>query len=408
MNILVLTPYFPAFDIYKERSEDPRTKFLYDYAVEWVKSGHNVVVLHTIPKYPAFFPWVVRMVESVPYGQKFQLNRFVQNQSTLRHSVYVANKIRIIRIPVSKYIPHYDYLSGNIRALLRNVDASLQSINWCPDLIFSDFLSPSLAVACHVGSQIAKPVFQIFHQSDLWYLRSSRRVMLDRLQKTSVSLFRSYSMKTEFEQAGWHAKHHDYMFSGIPSGTELGVCRREVARFLYVGSLRYSKNIHGVIKAFAASCIDGRCRLEIVGSGPDESEIKKLPRSLGIERYVTFLGKVSRDTVFERMRRSDCLVMVSKETFGMVYVEAMSQGCIVIAAKGQGIDGIVVDGENGFLVSLEDTNALAETMHNVSRLNGKEAARLSKNAISTAAGMTDDVLANRLLEMLKPNAGIGK
>jgi glycosyltransferase involved in cell wall biosynthesis len=198
------------------------------------------------------------------------------------------------------------------------------------------------------------------------------------------------------------------MFSGVPAKIRLGHYRRIVTRFLYVGTLRYSKNVHKIIQAFAISSLDAWCSLEIVGSGPDEEELKQLPFTLDLARRVTFLGKVSREKVFERMKKSDCLIMVSKETFGMVYIEAMSQGCIVVAAKGQGIDGIIVDGENGFLAPLNDTNALAKIIYRISRLNENEVSRLSKNAIATAAQMTDDVLAYNLLERLKSYTRGGK
>lgn len=404
MNILIITPHFPAFDIFRERSEDPSTKFLYDYAVEWKKMGNNILVLHALPKYPSFFPWVVRLVEAVSPGNKLQLKRYIQNQATLKYSDYVDNGIHIIRIPVSKYIPHRDYFSSHIRKLAQRANFELQRIDFQPDMILSDFLSPSLAVACHVKGLFEKPVFQIFHQTDFRYIKANRKVMLGLLGNASCLLFRSYPMKRQFERMGIHLRHYDYMFSGVPSGTKIGSRRRMVRKFLYAGAIRYSKKVHRVIQAFAAAPLDDQCRLEIVGGGPDEQALKQLPVNLGIAERVTFLGRVPRKKVFERMRRADCLVMVSKETFGMVYIEAMFQGCIVIAAKGQGIDGIVVDGENGFLVPVNDMNALTEIMHRLSCMDENEVARLSRNAIDTAAQMKDDVLAYHLLERLKTYA----
>jgi len=408
MNILAITPYFPAFDIYRERAEDPRTKFLYDYAVEWVKAGHAVLVIHTVPKYPSFFPRFARLMESFPAGKRLQLNRFIQKRDTAYYSDYVDNGIHIIRIPVPKYIPHRDYLSPHVKKLARKAETALKSTGWRPDLILSDFLSPSLALACHFKRRFAVPVFQILHQSDLGYFRSNKPLMQKRLHHVAGFLFRSYSLRRMFTKIGCNVRHYEYMFSGIPAGTELGNIRRRVVKFLYVGTLRYSKNVHELIRAFAISSLDTVCVLEIVGSGPDEEALKQLAYELGIAGRVNFLGKVSREKVFERMRQSDCLVMVSRETFGMVYIEAMSQGCVVIAARGQGIDGIVVDGENGFLVPLNDTKALAEIMQKASRLKDEEVFRLSKNAIDAAARMKDDVLAHDLLEKLKAHTTAGR
>ena len=52
--------------------------------------------------------------------------------------------------------------------------------------------------------------------------------------------------------------------------------------------------------------------------------------------------------------------MISKEeTFGLVYLEAMSMGCITIASKNEGMEGIIIDGENGFLCTAGDDDELA-------------------------------------------------
>jgi glycosyltransferase involved in cell wall biosynthesis len=401
MNILVITPYFPTFDIFRERSEDPRTKFLYDYLAEWSKLGHNILVFHTIPKYPEIFTWITRIIEILPISNRFQLRRFKQKKATLQYANYVSSGIHIIRIPVPKYIPHRDYLQNHMRKLKLQIDSELQSISWAPDMVLSDFLCPSLSAACHVKDYTTAHIYQIFHQSDLRYLRSKKAIMLELLNETSGVLYRSYSMKQLIERYGCNAQNYSYMFSGIPANIRLGTCRRVVVKYLYVGTLRYSKNLHKIIKAFAISSIDDSCRLEIIGTGPDENKLKQLPRTLGIETRVHFIGKVTREKVFEIMRSSDCLIMVSKETFGMVYIEAMSQGCVVVAAKGQGIDGIVVDGENGFLVPLNDMNQLVETINKISCMNENDLFRITKNAIATASKMKDDVLAYNLLEWLK-------
>ena len=55
----------------------------------------------------------------------------------------------------------------------------------------------------------------------------------------------------------------------------------------------------------------------------------------------------------------------SNEVFKLVYLEAMAQGCIVIASKGGGFDGINVDGQNGFLCEPGDS----EQLESIYRIN---------------------------------------
>ena len=72
--------------------------------------------------------------------------------------------------------------------------------------------------------------------------------------------------------------------------------------------------------------------------------------NLGLESCVYFEGEKAREQVLHLMEESDIFVLVSSpETFGLVYVEAMAKGCITIGSKGEGIDGVIVNNENGYL-----------------------------------------------------------
>lgn len=63
------------------------------------------------------------------------------------------------------------------------------------------------------------------------------------------------------------------------------------------------------------------------------------------------------------MKKSHCFVMVSKgEILGLVYLEAMASSCVAIGSIGEGIDGIIVDGENGCLCTPADLEALRITI----------------------------------------------
>jgi len=56
--------------------------------------------------------------------------------------------------------------------------------------------------------------------------------------------------------------------------------------------------------------------------------------------------------VLKAMRASHLFLMPSvQETFGLVYLEAMASGCVVIGHQGWGIDGVVEEGVNGYLVA---------------------------------------------------------
>lgn len=399
MNILIIAPHFPTFDIYTNRESDPRSKFLHDYATEWVKVGHNVTVFHTIPKYPVLFYWFMRIFGSFMGIYGSEMKRFIQNRKTVKFADYETNGIKIIRIPVSKYIPHRDFFNVTTRKLVKKAKLQL-SLDNTPELIFSDYLSPSLAVASSISKGTEASFYQIFHQSDYVYLKNINPHMEDKLNKANGLIFRSRHMEKMFTKIINNSCKHYYMYSGIPSDQPIGSARNEVKKLLYVGTLRKTKNIHIIISALAKLPDPKRFTLDIVGSGSYLEPLKELSNNLNLESQISFYGKATRKEVFEIMSESDCLVMVSKETFGMVYIEAMSQGCIVVAAKNEGIDGIVINGQNGFLVEIDNIEELRNTLANISLLPSKKVSQISENSIKTAASLREDVLASNLLDQL--------
>ena len=75
-----------------------------------------------------------------------------------------------------------------------------------------------------------------------------------------------------------------------------------------------------------------------------------------------FLGALDNGAVLRLMRGSDAFVLASRnETFGVVFIEALSQGLPVIATRCGGPEGIV-NGNNGLLVPKEQPEALAEAL----------------------------------------------
>ena len=78
----------------------------------------------------------------------------------------------------------------------------------------------------------------------------------------------------------------------------------------------------------------------------------------------SYLGRISGMDAMKRFY-ADCdvlLVPSSAETFGMVYLEAMSQGVPVLYTRGQGFDGQFPEGEVGFSVPCGDTAAQADAL----------------------------------------------
>ena len=75
----------------------------------------------------------------------------------------------------------------------------------------------------------------------------------------------------------------------------------------------------------------------------------------------TMVKTFTLDEIPEVYKASDVFVLASEnETFGQVFIEAMSSGLPVIGTKVGGIPEIISDGYNGYLVPPNDVSALAQ------------------------------------------------
>jgi 1,2-diacylglycerol 3-alpha-glucosyltransferase len=72
------------------------------------------------------------------------------------------------------------------------------------------------------------------------------------------------------------------------------------------------------------------CR--IVGDGPNRAQLECKARALGLTEAVRFEGRLSREQVFERMRRSRVLLHASRfESFGLVFAEALACSARIVS-----------------------------------------------------------------------------
>ena len=89
------------------------------------------------------------------------------------------------------------------------------------------------------------------------------------------------------------------------------------------------------------------------------------------------------------------------EVFGLVYLEAMLANCITVASLKEGMDGIITDGKDGFLVSAGDVEELTERIHSIQSLSYDYARNMSESGYKTACGFTDSAVAKRYLESIE-------
>lgn len=137
----------------------------------------------------------------------------------------------------------------------------------------------------------------------------------------------------------------------------------ENLKILYVGTIDQNKNIITTIKAIKKLRDLGyKVKFTIVGRVKDELLFEQINNN----SFVEYLPPMTKESLIEVYREHEIFVMPSKkETFGLVYAEAMSQGLPVIYTKDQGFDKQFEEGQVGFHVDSTDSNQLVTAIKKI-------------------------------------------
>lgn len=133
---------------------------------------------------------------------------------------------------------------------------------------------------------------------------------------------------------------------------------------LYVGRIYKQKNIHRVLAAIKTLNDNYKLKInyKIVGEIIDHEYFEKLK----LINEFSYLGAKTKIDIIEIMKQSDIFIMPSEnETFGLVYIEALSQNLPLIYSKNEGIDGYFKDGSIGKAVDPFDKNAIIDGINYV-------------------------------------------
>lgn len=145
--------------------------------------------------------------------------------------------------------------------------------------------------------------------------------------------------------------------------------------FLYVGRLSSEKNVDGLLQAWTEyRRTGGSWRLVIVGSGPEESRLRRTAERSGFGADVYFAGHKSVRELPTYYAYARCFVLPStREPWGLVVNEALASGLPVIVSSRCGCaEDLVETGANGFVFDPADIGQLATALQKIENLTPQE------------------------------------
>jgi len=371
MNILLTTHLYKTPDRIDLRGD---ADALHDFAAEWVRMGHRVTVLHAYMHNYTGFSRVKLLLPSM------KLERAA------------LDGVQILRVEM-RLVKALDSVRRMFMRRAARIFAK-ELGDEKPDIILAHFpvitagLPESLPYPCsRVG---------VLHTTDISRLRSASI-----WPGYNCLGFRSKRIQDDFHAIAQWDKPEFLVYSGAPEVPEQSDRVREpngIFKLLYAGKLIRRKNVDLVLRALSQLPAEIEWLFTIVGDGPERARLVGLIGDLNLGNRVALTGTLPREEVLRLMGEQDVFVMPSVgETLGLVYLEAMAQRMVAIGTRGEGIDGIIVDGENGYLVE-PNVDALVTLIERIARLPNEEREQIEENAVRTAREMNAPAMAAQYLE----------
>ncbi|MDY0319948.1 MAG: glycosyltransferase family 4 protein [Candidatus Cloacimonadaceae bacterium] len=123
-------------------------------------------------------------------------------------------------------------------------------------------------------------------------------------------------------------------------------------KIISAGNLKASKGFDLLIEAISRISKEAKdIRLAIFGDGDQRIILNRLIIENGMQNKIRCFGSIENNLLRNMYSMFDAFILPSySETFGIVYLEAMSAGIVAAGVRGQGIDGVIKHRENGILI----------------------------------------------------------
>ena len=208
---------------------------------------------------------------------------------------------------------------------------------------------------------------------------------------TSLAISRAVAEKLPGPSIPVGNPFDDRVFKNVP----FEVRTREL---MFVGRLVSDKGANLLLEAMAL--LESRPRLTIAGEGPERASLETQTAKLHLQSQVEFVGSQDSEKLAKLLRQHRILVVPSRwqEPFGIVALEGIASGCVVVGSAEGGLAEAI--GPCGLTFPNGNAEALAQAL---ARLldDPAECDRLRQAAPAHLARFTPRHVAGLYLEAMK-------
>lgn len=386
-KILLISTIYPVPD-----RQNVGTKVCHYFAVEWERMGYDVRVVHLQAVYPRPLYWIAGVLGR-RISSKTGAVVYTKRDSSIQQ--YVMDGVPVSRIPVYKPIPHGPFSQRVVRKTVKAIIQLNSEIGFVPDAIIGHFTNPVIEVVGQLKKYYDGACSCVVVHGDIDLTKKVYDERLPRLMEDiDVWGFRCAYVRKMWEKYVAPVDKSFICYSGVPetyiTKTNNHDFTEQLHNFIFVGGMIERKYPSKVLEALSLAYPDGNYHLNYVGEGRQVDVIRNSVLTDSLADKVSFSGKIHRNEIIKLYDKADCFIMISRyEAYGLVYLEAMARGCITIASRNEGFDGVIIDGVNGFLCKAGDAVELAEIVSRINSMSPDERRRISDKAVDTAKWLTD-------------------
>ena len=197
----------------------------------------------------------------------------------------------------------------------------------------------------------------------------------------------SKSIKKQAKEYGAETNKIKVIYSGLLT-KELAFVEDKIPnKILKILSIGRSHWVKGYANALDACALLKKENFDfqysIIGVGSDEELIFQRVQ-LDLEEEVVFKKNMLFKEIIAEIQQADVLLLPSlEEGIANVVLEAMALGTIVLSTNCGGIEEVITDGENGFIVSVRNPKLIAEKIKLIALLSENERIQIRKKARQT-------------------------
>lgn len=343
MNIIIIPSWYP------KDSCDAVGSFFREQAIALSKySDHNIIVV---------------------VFDNYGIRTFLNGKKPKKED-YIDNGVHIIRQPIfgnSNSFSKFGLTARKkvIAKVLDNLDLSIKTIFHAHSAINEGYFAGIYAKHFNL------PLIITEHHS-MFIEKSANKNALVKFEsciKTcNKMLFVSGKFKERMECIFGEIKNSDVIHNPV-NLTKIKLTKNKENKlftYLCVGGLQKRKGIHFLIDAFTKSFKSNKAViLKIIGNGKMYDSLRDKINAMEMSEQIYLLGSVAREDIGSYYEKANAFALTSEcESFGIVYIEALSAGIPVLGTKGEG-DEEIINSECGLLTEYGNIEEISKALEYV-------------------------------------------